>query len=208
MGWVPRGFPSRLEKKIRKYVYEDYWNMIFSAGEYVGTVHPDYLSHRDYVPPEYPFEEPWNLTVYGSLYDYYNEVSNHNLQVQAYPTRTGGSGKYYSGIVNKIDVAGGRNYVRWIMMPFEKSFYNGVSIISAALYEVERLHYFVPQSDPDYIEFAIHDYPADGKIAVISAGGGLGGLAIGNEYSATEKTHGFRNTSPGAVLNGIQGECP
>jgi hypothetical protein len=28
MGWVPRGFPSRLEKKIRKYVYEDYWNMI------------------------------------------------------------------------------------------------------------------------------------------------------------------------------------
>jgi hypothetical protein len=183
--------------------------MIFSAGEYTGTVHPDWDTHRNFVPQEYPSETPWDLTVYGSLYDYWNEVSNHNLQVQAYPTRSGGSGKYYNGIVNKIDAAGGRNYVRWIMLPYLKSVYESGDRdpIADALAEVDRLHYSVDTTDPDYIEFPIRAYPPSGRIGIVAAGGSLGGWvrAIGDaSFIVTEKTHGFTNRSPGAILDGIQ----
>jgi hypothetical protein len=35
-------------KTIRKYVYEDYWNMVFSTNTYIGPgIHPDYSTHND-----------------------------------------------------------------------------------------------------------------------------------------------------------------
>jgi hypothetical protein len=60
-------------KQIRKYVYEDYWNMIFSSNTYTCNVHPDYSTHNTFSPPE--GGGPYLLTVYGSVYDYWNEVS-------------------------------------------------------------------------------------------------------------------------------------
>lgn len=209
MGYVQVGPPPLVwKKKIRKYVYEDYWNMIFSAVEYTGTVHPDYFTHLNYDPDGPGGEDPWDLTVYGSMYDYYNEVSDHNMLLDAYPTRSGGSSMYYRGIVNKIDEANGKNYVRWIMLPQNKSYYETTGDpIAAARAEVDRLHHNLDPDHPDYIEFDIRTYPSTGKICVIAAGGGLGGWTYflgAQPYIATEKTHGFRNTSPGAVLDGIQ----
>lgn len=213
MGWAN---PPDYQKKIRKYVYEDYWDMIFSSGEYTGTKHPDYSTHQGYIPLD-AVEQPYDLTVYGSVKDYYHEATYGNVEIQAYPTRSG-SGKLYSGIVNRIDTAGGKNYVRWVKLPHSRSFYDSakaglepspidrLTVIQDALRYVDTLHYSRSTTDPDYIEFAIHSYPDTGKIGIVAAGGEVFGYADhvgGQSYIVPEKTYGFHNTSRSAILDGI-----
>ena len=196
-------------KKVRKYVYEDYWNMLFSSNIYSGAnVHPDFQTYQNYIPPE--GGGPYDLTVYGSVRDYWNEVSYGNLQIQAYPTRSGGDDMYHTGIVNKIDVVNGRNCIRWITLDHVKSAYGlgdpCLDPISAAISRVVALHQ-LPPSDPDYIEFDENTYPPDGKIAVVTAGGALGGWTRlgGQGFVMPEKLSYLRNTSSSVVLDGITG---
>ncbi len=80
MGWVkifPEDPNSLLRKKIRKYVYEDYWNMIFSDSIYYDDStnnihpHPDWISHHNLLSH--------GMRVYGSMRDYYREVMDRTL---------------------------------------------------------------------------------------------------------------------------------
>jgi len=80
MGWVkvnPEVPNSPLRKKIRKYVYEDYWNMIFSDSIYYDDStanihpHPDWSSHNNLLSH--------GMRVYGSMRDYYREVMDRTL---------------------------------------------------------------------------------------------------------------------------------
>ena len=200
-------------KKARKYVYEDYWDMMFSSDIYSGTVHPDYSTHQYYNPP--PGEGaggngPYDLTVYGSVYDYWNEVSYGHLQIQAYQTRSGNSNKYHTGIVNRIDVANGKNYIRWITLDLPKSNYGKDSPkldpIGAALSKVHALHQ-LPTTDANYIEFDTTGYPPTGKIAVVTAGGILGGWAyVGRQnFILPEKMDYLTNYFSSVIFDGITG---
>ena len=79
MGWVKDStvFPIQLRKKIRKYVYEDYWNMVFSDSIYYDDStanihpHPDWSSHNNLLSH--------GMRVYGSMRDYYREVMDRTL---------------------------------------------------------------------------------------------------------------------------------
>ncbi|MCK9409531.1 MAG: hypothetical protein M0R68_10405, partial [Bacteroidetes bacterium] len=53
-----------LRKRIRKYTYDNYWDWIFDS-TYSGEWHPDSASH--------------SIKNYGSLKDYYKEVSYNKL---------------------------------------------------------------------------------------------------------------------------------
>jgi M6 family metalloprotease-like protein len=197
-------------KIIRKYVYEDYWDMIYSTNEYVGTRHPDYAYLQGYDPdgPSNNTEKPFDLTVYGSVRDYWNEVSYGNLQIQAYQTRSGLADKYHTGIVNKVISANGKNYIRWIKLDYNKSSYGSgsglIDPISAATSKVRSLHQ-LPTNDPEYLEFDIDSYPSSGKIAVITAGGRLGGWAYlnGQDCIVPEKMQYLTNNDRYAFLNPI-----
>ena len=78
MGWAPdTNNPGQLRKKIRKYVYEDYWDMIFSDSSYYDDStanihpHPDWSSHNNLLSH--------GMRVYGSMRDYYREVMDRTL---------------------------------------------------------------------------------------------------------------------------------
>ena len=185
-GWIKDEsvFPPVYRKKIRKYVYEDYWDQWFSAGEWMGTRHPDFGSHEGFVWPGYPptNEPPWTyrLHLYGGFRDYWNEVSYGNVQILPFPTKSGAVDKYHTGVVNNIDVIGGRKYIHWINLPLDKSYYdeninaeiiqlqNDLSATLAALHNL-------PPENPDHIEFDFANYT--GKYAIIGAGTRFGGYA-------------------------------
>jgi M6 family metalloprotease-like protein len=175
-------------KKIRKYEYEDYWNMIFTQGTYSGAnVHPDYSSH--------------DIEVFGSFRDYYNEVSYGNMDIIPYPTKSGGSGMYYNGIVNPIDEAGGKKYIRWLMLEGNKSDYPG--LLKQSKSEIDDILDSLYSNNQT--TFNRLDYT--GKIMVIFAGGateaGVGGNSQtpGQYSSVVEKR--IRNTNNQSTLIGI-----
>jgi M6 family metalloprotease-like protein len=181
--------------------------MIFSTNEYVGTRHPDYNDLNDY-DPDGPLttEKQFKLDTYGSVRDYWNEVSYGNLQIQAYQTRSGLADKYHTGIVNKVISANGKNYVRWIKLDYIKSTYgiNSRDPISDAISKIRALHQ-LPTNDPEYIEFDIDSYPSSGKIAVITAGGRLGGWAYlgGQDCIVPEKMQYLTNNDRYAFLSPV-----
>lgn len=127
-GWVKDTtvFPPVYRKKIRKYAYEDYWDLWFSANEWIGTRHPDFGSHEGFVWPGYPpnNEPAWTykLTLYGSVRDYWNEVSYGNVQILPFQTRNGSLDKHHTGIANNVDTINGQRYIRWIQLPRNKSY--------------------------------------------------------------------------------------
>lgn len=188
---------SPFVKKIRKYTYEDYWDQFFSIGEWVGTRNPDYQSHEGYIPND--GADPYKLTLYGSVREYWNEVSYGNMQVQPFQTRSGSADKAHTGIVNRVDVIGGKNYIRWIKLPNNRNHYEwinntteGKHIIDSTISRLRYLH-SLSTSDPDYIEFNIDTY--GGKVGIVGAGGfgggKLGGAALGigaKYYMYSEKT--------------------
>lgn len=208
MGYYRPDQPSPFRKQIRKYVYDDYWDMIFSSGEYVGSRHPDYATHQGYLPPQQddPFGQAYNLTVYGSIRDYWNEVSYGNVQLYAYQTRSGSGDKYHTGIVNRIITANGKNYVQWIKLDSNKSSYgiNSIDPISEACAKVRAKHQLL-LSDPEYIEFDIDSFPSNGKIAVVTAGGALGGWSYlgGQVCIVPEKLEYLVNTTSSVIFNSI-----
>lgn len=122
MGWVEN--QGVYTKKARKYTYENYWDMIFSNGTYVGdSLHPDWQSHNG------RFDtldgENYRLEVFGSIRDYWAEVSYNKWLIYPATTHGAGVGKYQTGIINNIDSTSvpGKKFVKWIMMENIKSYY-------------------------------------------------------------------------------------
>ncbi len=195
-------------KMIRKYVYEDYWNMFFSTNTYSGPgIHPDYSTHNGYTPAQQApgeVEQIFDLTVYGSVRDYWAEVSYGNFQIEASQTHSGPTDMYHTGIVNNVIAANGKNYVSWIMIRSNKPAYHVAdSTLRSDIYaKLDQLH-ALPKSDPGYIEFDRSTFA--GKIGIITAGGQLGGWAYlgGTEFFACEKLWNGTNVSCSCILNGI-----
>ncbi|MFA6438890.1 MAG: hypothetical protein WCX28_06240, partial [Bacteriovoracaceae bacterium] len=79
---------TRMLKKIRKYTYDYYWDWIFDS-TYSGEWHPDSASH--------------SIKNYGSLKDYYKEVSYNKLTITPAQTWSGTASKYTRGIINAYD---------------------------------------------------------------------------------------------------------
>jgi M6 family metalloprotease-like protein len=217
MGWVPVNSALRklgYRKHIRKYVYEDYWDPMFSKNEYRGARHPDYSSHQGYIPPiaDDDTQEQYNLEVFGSVRDYWSEVSYTNLVLEPYRTHVGTVDKYHTGIANNIIDANGNRYIRWIKLPYPKSVYKirpsdpGRDPVSDALSVIDSLHYHTALTDPEHIEFDLRSYNGtDRKIAIITAGGRVGGWADlgGQWFIVPEKMQYFRNTTPSVIFNPI-----
>ncbi|MBX2991872.1 MAG: T9SS type A sorting domain-containing protein [Bacteroidetes bacterium] len=183
MGWVrDEVFPDSLRKKARKYTYEDYWDWIFSEGEYYGPRHPDSTSH--------------GILAYGSLKEYYAEVSYGNLTIN--PFRTWNISveptKYNTGIVNAIDTANGKKYVRWIMMPHPKSHYHPNGEPTAVLPVLDSLY------RNGAIQFNRLSYT--GKILVVTAGGGVGGVAEERRFIGVREKR-YRNHESISTFDGI-----
>lgn len=82
-GWIKNPLDTtRYIKKVRKYFYEDYWDHFFSIGEWVGNRHPDFVSHQGLVwDPPGPLY-PYDLALYGSVREYWKEVSYGNMTIQ------------------------------------------------------------------------------------------------------------------------------
>jgi hypothetical protein len=101
-GWVVDSsvFPPVYARKIRKYAYEDYWDRHFSDSAWVGDRHPDFASHNGYPGLNVPEDQrgAFLLTTYGSVRDYWAEVSYGNMQIVPAETRSGGTPIYDSGI--------------------------------------------------------------------------------------------------------------
>ena len=190
MGWDwinPDNHSLGRKKTARKYTYDDYWDMFFTQGTYIGAnVHPDYESH--------------GVEVYGSFRDYYNEVSYGNLDIVPFQTHSGGSGKYFTGIVNPIDTINGIKYVRWAMAESSKTFYSGdVSIQNLIDPILDELY------NNEQTTFNKDNYT--GKIMAIIAGG----LFAGNRgyarqpgiYSLVIEKNYDSNIYPNVTLAGI-----
>ena len=218
MGWVPVNPQLHnlgYRKNIRKYVYEDYWDPMYSANEYRGAHHPDYSSHQNYIPPKADDlrQEQYNLEVFGSVRDYWSEVSYGNLVLEPYRTHEGTLDKYHIGIANNIIVdTSGKRYIRWIKLAYPKSAYKirpsdpGRNPVSDALEAIDSLHNHTASTDSEHIEFDLHSYNGiDRKIAIITAGGQVGGWAdLGGQcFIVPEKMQYFRNTTPSVIFNPI-----
>jgi hypothetical protein len=182
-GWIKNPLDTtRYIKKVRKYFYEDYWDHFFSIGEWVGNRHPDFVSHQGLVwDPPGPLY-PYDLALYGSVREYWKEVSYGNMTIQPARTRMDGlpENKYNTGIINRVDTIGGRNLVRWIKLRDRWNYEGSASesadrLATGAFDTLRALHQRNP-SDPDYVAFDVDSFvTAGGKVAVIGAGGYIGG---------------------------------
>jgi len=178
----PHATQSPKRRMIRKYTYDDYWDMYFTVGTYTGKMHPDYASH--------------GIKVYGSLRDYYNEATYGHVQIVPYPTWPGGTDKLHVGIVNRYDKVHGKRFVRWILIsPSKKSTdytYPSLQVLDDARKAVQSRH-VLPEDDPEYIPFDLDTYlkaSPNNKVIFIGAGGGKSGYARGlqaQEIWLTEK---------------------
>ncbi len=177
-----------LRKMIRKYTYDDYWDMFFSQGTYYGSVHPDYDVHQ--------------VQVYGSFKEYYSEVSYGNLTIMPYQTKPGGTDKYHTGIINAIDQANGKNYVRWMMMAENKTSstysYGPYKILPSDFSTIHTM--LVNAFNSGEINFNIDSY--SGRIMIVAAGGWDGGMDASSCMTVREK-RGGHNTDNTSVLDGI-----
>lgn len=193
MGWEwidPNNHNLGQRKKIRKYTYDDYWDMFFSQTTYYGVVHPDYVSH--------------SIQAYGSFKEYYAEVSYSNLTIVPFQTWSGSQDKYHTGIINAFDEANGKKYVRWIKMPNNKSSYNfdGYQILTPDkdLFDGILRNAF----NNGEINFNIDNY--NGRILIVGAGGwdGAAENTVFPNYMTFNEKRDFNYNRNTSTLNGIQ----
>ena len=177
---------SPMRKKIRKYTYDDYWDMFFSVGTYYGSVHPDSASH--------------GILAYGSFRDYYREASYGKIDIVPYQTMPGTPDKYHTGIVNAVDEVNGKKYVRWIMMPNKKSSYNYNGDIKAPCDTSDINPVLQNQYNQGQIHFDLSSY--HGKIIIVGAGSCSGGISDGAKYSSVREKR-YYNYDTRSTLDGI-----
>jgi len=116
MGYVTTNGGTNYTKKVRKYIYDDFWNMYFSSNTFLGSAHPDWESHGQYNNP--PGDDP--AKGYGSFKEYYSEASYGKLTINAPETHPGGE----TGIVNNIIYENGRKIILPIMLDNLKSLHS------------------------------------------------------------------------------------
>ncbi|MFI5251757.1 MAG: hypothetical protein ACHQQQ_04910 [Bacteroidota bacterium] len=186
---VPNNPNSPLRKSIRKYVYEDYWNMYFSQGTYAEDTSRNYHPHPDW--------SSHNISVYGSLTDYYKEATYNNIRLTAEPTHPGGSDMYHTGIANRITTVNGKNYIQWIMMPNNKYTYdtNGLRLYVSDLVNLKN------QGLIDFDPIASNFEARGGRIITVNGGFSLGGISL--DYSTAVREKRLANTDNQSTLDGI-----
>ncbi|MFI5251677.1 MAG: T9SS type A sorting domain-containing protein [Bacteroidota bacterium] len=170
LGWEKDSL-GNMFMEIRKYVYEDYWDQFFSDNTWVGQRNPDWLSHQGNAgSDEYGRPITMDMTLYGSVKEYWKEVSYGNHIITPYPTHNGGSDKYHTGIVNNIDNIGGKHYIHWINLPNSRSTYENNNPYGDVIAKLRALH---TVGNPEYIDFDIDSFKNNhiGKIVIIGAGG-------------------------------------
>ncbi|MCX6159580.1 MAG: T9SS type A sorting domain-containing protein [Ignavibacteriae bacterium] len=169
-----------------KYTYYDRWNLLFSTGTYLGNQHPDYNSH--------------SAVAYGSLKDYFTEVTNNHIQITPALTHSqflGDSVRSY-GIINRDTLLNGRRLIKSIMLPKRKygtnsyflsqnSTTNHDELANDAITELVYLHSI------GEIEFDTAGF--NGEIVIIFAGGSnaIGGEAHQKYLTARSMNLNFNN---------------
>ena len=211
MGFLQSEGGVGYDLKVRKYTYDDFWNMYFSTNTFTGTAHPDWDSHGAYgFPPDGD-----TARAFGSFLEYFSEVSYGKLTINAPITHTNESGMYRTGIVNNIIHLNGVKYIRPIKFQNEKSYYfrenNEARAFDEMLTEapsrVAELHN-LPSNHPDYIEFDITSY--SGNVIFVFAGGtnGFGGLAKNKNAIVREKrSKNIGGDDRGKIINGLTVYC-
>jgi M6 family metalloprotease-like protein len=177
---------SPMRKKIRKYTYDDYWDMYFSVGTYYGSAHPDSASH--------------GILAYGSFRDYYREVSYGKIDIVPYQTKPGTPDKYSTGIINPIDEANGKKYIRWIMMPKSKSSYTYNGEIKTPYLHDDIDPVLRDLYNQGQINFDVDTY--QGKMIIVGAGQCSGGISDGDRYSSVREKR-YYNYDTRSTLDGI-----
>lgn len=201
MGWNRSG--SSFFKKAKKYSYEDYWDMIFSNNEYTGTKHPDYGSHQG-IMDTVDHNTGYDLNVYGSIRDYWAEVSNNKWTITAFKTHGNGVGKVKTGIINNIDSSSGAHRIKWIMLNRNKGDIAKYGLSFGEVHDT-LLNMFTRGEigfNVDDTAFTNHQ----GKIGILYAGSAeLGGYTHLNDtyYTHPEKTYDYPNTNSKVVFDGI-----
>lgn len=191
-----------LQQVAAKYTYFDRWNMIFSTGTFLGTAHPDNTTF---------------LKVgYGSMKDYYNEVSNskltivpavtHNIQNPSDP-------RLNTGIINRVQDVNGRLIVKSLMLGKNKygtlsnSYFGSKNAADLEFHNelYEDVRQKLIDSYPSEIDFDVTNYT--GQILIVFAGGSqyVGGQAFIDEkyFTARATEHLFYDTTKYNWMDGI-----
>jgi M6 family metalloprotease-like protein len=188
MGWVKDG-SGHWKKIVRKYTYDHYWNWLFSDyPTYTGTTaNPDYASHGPEVEP------------YGSLKDYYREVSNNEFIIT--PARIRDDevpDQYNTGIINSYYVKDGKKYISWLMMPKEKYYYYANGKWGPSKGEV-----LTEIANSSEIDFNTGEFLANGgKILVIVAGSAEVAYALNSNDFMVCREKRKRNGDVNSTLDG------
>lgn len=166
--------------KCAKYSYFDRWNMYFdSLGNYLYDAHPDWQSHKD--------------SAWGSMKEYWREVTNNKLNVVPARIRQNSNGdpRLNSGIINNFtEIEPGRYIIKSIRLRKPKYGANGSGYFPEypfthaegynsiwgngngdAFQILDSLRIAHPQEYPfDHRQFMAQG----GKIIIVIAGGGSG----------------------------------
>ncbi len=197
-------------QKVRKYTYDDFWNMYFSTNTFTGNAHPDWNSHGAF---GYPLDGD-TARAFGSFKEYFSEVSYGKLTINPFVTHQNETGIYRTGIVNNIIDVNGAKIIRPIKFTNNKSHYfrdsDEIRAFGEMLTEAPgRLYYYhsLPPTDPDYIEFDLQNF--NGKVIYVFAGGStnVGGLAAGNCIVREKRNKNYPGDDRGKIINGLTIYC-
>jgi len=217
------------KKRGQKYCYEDYWKRFFSDENYLGSLHPDWQSHGQYGFPlrsagqiGNPNDGGDTAKASGSVFDYYNEVSNGNYLITPAVTHPNESEYIYrTGIINTISYpVYGKRYIYPIQLPHTKLHYlplNAGWEIEADGFEailddaITEIYSQINQND-----FNLNDFMAQGGYLIVVVPGGtnnLGGITTmgtSNDKFSVVREKLSRNSWTGTqrnVLEGISVTC-
>ncbi|MGH1364847.1 MAG: hypothetical protein ACRBF0_14905 [Calditrichia bacterium] len=167
IGWdaiLPDPPPNKIEKKFR---YHHYWEMFFTKGTYIDPnevpgIHPDAGSHL--------------IVTYGSMRDYFLEVSNNNLEVLPAVTHPSVvDSMFRSGIVNHVDSTD--SSIIWAKLPDTFAEYtdgkNNSRIMTDAIALAENLY------NSESLDVNVKNDTIIDRVFIYVAGSATGGRASG-----------------------------
>jgi len=216
------GQPTVWNKFVRKYTYEDHWKRFFSDNQYIGSMHPDWQSHGVYGYPlrsagqiGNPLDGGDTAKGYGSVYDYFKEVSYNNYTIEpavTHPNEPVGS-IYRTGIINNYTpTSGNQRFIIPVKINVSKS--NFTNNENALFTNVTDLVYESVRTQINQNNFNIESFLTGGGMMIVVLAGGtnsLGGVHThisvnGNNYNiilVREKR--AKNTPVGSYMNVIEG---
>ena len=203
-------------KKVRKYTYDDFWNMYFSEDTYMGTAHPDWNSHGRF---DFPLDGD-TARAFGSFKEYFTEVSYGKLTISPAVTHQNETGMYRTGIVNNFTDVSGKKYILPIKLSHNKTYYglpnSNYSIEAQGFYTIlaEAKQLLIDMFLNNEIEFNITNHlNNNGRVIYVVAGGtyNTGGATGGfneHEIALREKRSVNNDTNyTYKILNGLTLYC-